>query len=105
LPVVIHSLPVPTRFPYTTLFRSNGKKAVFEITMKQVTEPVLPEIDEAFVQNAGVEEGTLEALKAKVRESLQREVEKAARNRFKRSEEHTSELQSRFDLVCRLLLE
>src|SRR5699024_12086266 len=25
--------------------------------------------------------------------------------RFKRSEEHTSELQSRFDLVCRLLLE
>src|SRR5699024_11858826 len=24
---------------------------------------------------------------------------------FKRSEEHTSELQSRFDLVCRLLLE
>src|SRR5699024_11531237 len=26
-------------------------------------------------------------------------------NRQKRSEEHTSELQSRFDLVCRLLLE
>src|SRR5207249_9139737 len=26
-------------------------------------------------------------------------------NRAKRSEEHTSELQSRFDLVCRLLLE
>src|SRR5438067_7881642 len=28
-----------------------------------------------------------------------------ARNIVKRSEEHTSELQSRFDLVCRLLLE
>src|SRR5438067_10288939 len=27
------------------------------------------------------------------------------REPFKRSEEHTSELQSRFDLVCRLLLE
>src|SRR5699024_5553784 len=26
-------------------------------------------------------------------------------NRYRRSEEHTSELQSRFDLVCRLLLE
>src|SRR5699024_11300056 len=26
-------------------------------------------------------------------------------NRLQRSEEHTSELQSRFDLVCRLLLE
>src|SRR5699024_11391506 len=29
----------------------------------------------------------------------------AARDNDKRSEEHTSELQSRFDLVCRLLLE
>src|SRR5699024_11153646 len=29
----------------------------------------------------------------------------ALRERFGRSEEHTSELQSRFDLVCRLLLE
>src|SRR5699024_11240507 len=29
----------------------------------------------------------------------------AARGRVDRSEEHTSELQSRFDLVCRLLLE
>src|SRR5437868_15533764 len=28
-----------------------------------------------------------------------------ARGRIARSEEHTSELQSRFDLVCRLLLE
>src|SRR5699024_6211576 len=76
---------VDVTFPddYGTEDGLNGKKAVFEITMKQVTEPVLPEIDEVFVQNAGVEEGTLEALKAKVRESLQREVEKAARNRFK----------------------
>src|SRR5207249_9349197 len=30
---------------------------------------------------------------------------RALRCRQKRSEEHTSELQSRFDLVCRLLLE
>src|SRR5699024_11755073 len=29
----------------------------------------------------------------------------AAHSRYPRSEEHTSELQSRFDLVCRLLLE
>src|SRR5437868_12602115 len=30
---------------------------------------------------------------------------KNAQKRLERSEEHTSELQSRFDLVCRLLLE
>src|SRR5437868_12902524 len=32
-------------------------------------------------------------------------VERARRRGCSRSEEHTSELQSRFDLVCRLLLE
>src|SRR5699024_12255788 len=32
-------------------------------------------------------------------------VPACVRDRFLRSEEHTSELQSRFDLVCRLLLE
>src|SRR5699024_11608855 len=31
--------------------------------------------------------------------------ERAEEQDFRRSEEHTSELQSRFDLVCRLLLE
>src|SRR5207248_9530498 len=36
--------------------------------------------------------------------ALPREVSKGAR-RFRRSEEHTSELQSPYDLVCRLLLE
>src|SRR5699024_11244874 len=33
------------------------------------------------------------------------DVEKVKANSYGRSEEHTSELQSRFDLVCRLLLE
>src|SRR5437868_12142376 len=36
---------------------------------------------------------------------LQVHVHQAAVRRRHRSEEHTSELQSRFDLVCRLLLE
>src|SRR5699024_12359245 len=44
-----------------------------------------------------VEEGSAGAQK--------REGERASGARGSRSEEHTSELQSRFDLVCRLLLE
>src|SRR5699024_11899751 len=32
-------------------------------------------------------------------------IDKPANQRTQRSEEHTSELQSRFDLVCRLLLD
>src|SRR5207249_9613972 len=40
------------------------------------------------------------------RERLKRRAEEARRTSAEvRSEEHTSELQSRFDLVCRLLLE
>src|SRR5699024_12517331 len=36
---------------------------------------------------------------------LRRPAERSRRRFQRRSEEHTSELQSRFDLVCRLLLE
>src|SRR5207249_7181500 len=38
-------------------------------------------------------------------EALKIVAENFARGELERSEEHTSELQSRFDLVCRLLLE
>src|SRR5699024_11490593 len=37
-------------------------------------------------------------------EKTEQEIDKLFTNTFQRSEEHTSELQSRFELVCRLLL-
>src|SRR5699024_12027490 len=40
-----------------------------------------------------------------VTESSQYDCASSGKDVFFRSEEHTSELQSRFDLVCRLLLE
>src|SRR5207249_10037519 len=40
-----------------------------------------------------------------VRDHREREVHRGPERSGQRSEEHTSELQSRFDLVCRLLLE
>ena len=42
---------------------------------------------------------------AKIREIIGAEFKVEGDLRSERSEEHTSELQSRFDLVCRLLLE
>src|SRR5687768_18347428 len=84
-------------FPYTTLFRSplrgdidQGRSAVARRT---VTDPggATPRSDGAFV--------------------VGRALQNASGNAFLpgrtavRSEEHTSELQSRLHLVCRLLLE
>src|SRR2546421_5266526 len=87
---MIRRPPRSTLFPYTTLFRSprNGqhpKKGVnrwlrlsYHIVYEIVMKESTPKMDCRAVGN-------------RVREA--------------RSEEHTSELQSRSDLVCRLLLE
>src|SRR5256885_12950987 len=72
---MIRRPPRSTLFPYTTLFRS-------------APEPGVDHGDDADRQNAGGE--------APVRDD---------RERDHRSEEHTSELQSPCNLVCRLLLE
>src|SRR5436190_11855204 len=75
---MIRRPPRSTLFPYTTLFRSLVKELVDEALGLGPLEELLsdPSVTEIMV------------------------------NRFdQRSEEHTSELQSHSDLVCRLLLE
>src|SRR5690554_4177280 len=74
--------PTPTVFPYTTLFRSVHGRG----------EPVGDVGDRVRLTRADVEDA------AQVAWRLERQV-------ACRSEEHTSELQSRPHLVCRLLLE
>src|SRR2546422_8500251 len=81
--------PRSTLFPYTTLFRS------------QVEEPRHLARQE---RHRHEEQHGLAAHQPQV--ALHRDPERAAhRDRDHRSEEHTSELQSRLHLVCRLLLE
>src|SRR5690349_24070012 len=82
--------PTSTLFPYTTLFRSVDET-----------------IGDKFLMG---EEVTLEEIKAATRKAVisLKLVPVFCGSAFKnknRSEEHTSELQSRRDLVCRLLLE
>src|SRR5438105_12628084 len=79
---MIRRPPRSTLFPYTTLFRSRAVQRVFTGSRQTL------DIYHAC--------GHL----AKAGERLYGEGTEAAR-----SEEHTSELQSRVDLVCRLLLE
>src|SRR5437868_8104967 len=78
--------PRSTLFPYTTLFRSHrGCPTSNPLQAVWLVRDSVP----------AVRREREEASKAKFRGLLE----------SARSEEHTSELQSRFDLVCRLLLE
>lgn len=60
-----------------------GKAASFEIKVLRVAEPKLPEVDEAFVKEFGVEEGTLDALKNEVRSNMTAELEQKLQGLFK----------------------
>src|SRR3712207_8295890 len=99
---MIRRPPRSTLFPYTTLFRSDpalvlhyfgSKQRLFLTVMELPFEPetVLPPIVGRDPDSAG--------------ERLARFVVGVWGDPDERSEEHTSELQSRQYLVCRLLLE
>src|SRR2546427_8213625 len=83
---MIRRPPRSTLFPYTTLFRS-----------KEI--PLKPAVDEAFTL------GGCEGVKNVVVYKRTGSAVTMQGPRDKRSEEHTSELQSQSNLVCRLLLE
>src|SRR5256885_11296788 len=76
--LMIRRPPRSTLFPYTTLFRSHARRAA-----------------------RAVHHGRSRARPERQRRRLQA----CAEERHDRSEEHTSELQSPCNLVCRLLLE
>src|SRR5438034_5122001 len=82
--------PRPTLFPYTTLFRS--PRTTFR--QRPACWSPSPRHDLLAGRRGRAERQPPRLL-----------VPGAARRRCSRSEEHTSELQSHSDLVCRLLLE
>src|SRR5207249_11518311 len=85
--------PRSTLFPYTTLFRSD----LVEILRRNAVARVFAD----DLHAPSVRDRAGQPQPSAVRHRLTR-VEREVQQR---SEEHTSELQSRFDLVCRLLLE
>ena len=60
-----------------------GRTAEFSVTVKKVEEQSLPAVDEEFSRAFGVETGGVEALRAEVRKSMEREVEERVRGRLK----------------------
>src|SRR5438874_6518544 len=89
--------PLPTLFPYTTLFRSRPRN-------RSALDHRDPGLELRRERPLGVVADADRAVD--VLEGLLEQLGGAGRVRLRqRSEEHTSELQSRRDLVCRLLLE
>src|SRR3712207_8820663 len=84
---MIRRPPRSTLFPYTTLFRSRYQKLSEEFIKKYQDR-----LDWCYVS---IKQNLSEEFIEKYNDSLD----------WDRSEEHTSELQSRQYLVCRLLLE
>lgn len=62
-----------------------GKQAEFTITVKEVAEPELPEIDADFAKSLGQAEGDVDALLAEVRGNVEREAQARAKSRTKGS--------------------
>src|SRR5207249_8270401 len=101
-------LPPPPRstlFPYTTLFRSS-------VALAQAGAPVEGLAFDTMIaryllqsneRSHGLKDVAFFELGVKMTNIS--ELIGKGKNQLSRSEEHTSELQSRFDLVCRLLLE
>src|SRR5688572_31074590 len=88
---MIRRPPRSTLFPYTTLFRSRGELWL----PAQIVEAVRAAQD---LVRTVISPGL-------AHQPDRRHALRLARQRALRSEEHTSELQSQSNLVCRLLLE
>src|SRR3712207_7207149 len=93
---MIRRPPRSTLFPYTTLFRSSKEKVMNEQGIRKIHKHLKERLEnyikaQYFAENDLLLEATESILK---KEGV-----------LFRSEEHTSELQSRQYLVCRLLLE
>jgi trigger factor len=60
-----------------------GKQVHFDVTMHEVAEPHLPDINSDFARLMGVESGNVDKLKEEVRANLEREVKRRVQARVK----------------------
>src|SRR5687767_15775253 len=96
---MISQQPTSTLFPYTTLFRS------YKVKINYVSPEILRMPKEVMneVSEKGIPQAEFNSLENVLPETDVLYVTRVQKER--RSEEHTSELQSLAYLVCRLLLE
>ena len=61
-----------------------GKTVQVHLKAEQVSEPVLPEVDTAFIRSFGVKSGEMSQFRTEIRSNLERELKGALMNRLRR---------------------
>lgn len=61
-----------------------GKTAQVHVTLGQVSEPVLPEVDAGFIKSFGVRSGEVDKFREDIRSNLERELKGALMGRLRR---------------------
>src|SRR5438034_7563986 len=90
---MLRSPPTSPPFPYTTLFRSSAIRARLSDVARDVEG-----LEIRLTHDNGIRRGRIARVELRAATATVGDL-------TRRSEEHTSELQSHSDLVCRLLLE
>ena len=60
-----------------------GKTAEFTVTLKKVEWAHMPEVDDAFAKSLGIADGSVEKMRADIRENLEREVKRRTHSMLK----------------------
>ena len=60
-----------------------GKRASFELTVKSVEEPQLPEVDAEFAKSLGIADGDIAKMRSEIRANVERETNKRIEARVK----------------------
>ena len=60
-----------------------GQTVSFDITVKEVREAILPEVDAEFAKSLGVENGDIDKMRAEIETNLKREVKKRLQSKVK----------------------
>ena len=60
-----------------------GKRATFELSVKSIEEPQLPEVDAEFAKSLGIGDGSLEKMRSEIRANVERETNKRVEARVK----------------------
>lgn len=77
---------VPVQFPEDwRIPEFAGKTVDITVDVKEVSEPVLPEVNETFIRSFGVPSGDLEQFRSEIRSNLERELKGSLMQRLRRA--------------------